>query len=64
MYSGEFKADRYDGRGKMVWGNGDVYEGGWAEGKQEGEGKERLVELEEVYEVRHIDVNTFLCEFS
>lgn len=38
-YSGEFKSGYPDGRGTYKWKNGNVYDGNWAKGKREGEGR-------------------------
>ncbi len=29
MYDGEWKDDRKNGRGKLIWADGDVYDGEW-----------------------------------
>ena len=34
-YIGEYLDDKKHGHGIFEWGNGKVYEGGWANGKQE-----------------------------
>jgi hypothetical protein len=33
VYQGNFKSGVYEGEGKLTWKNGDVYEGGWRDGK-------------------------------
>ena len=37
-YIGQFKKQKRDGIGSMVWSNGSKYEGEWKEGRQEGHG--------------------------
>ena len=37
-YSGDWVEDKKDGKGKYVWGDGDVYEGEWKEGRRNGTG--------------------------
>ena len=38
-YKGEIKAQVPDGLGKLVWENGDFYEGQFKNGKRHGTGK-------------------------
>jgi hypothetical protein len=35
---GSFAEDKFDGTGTFKYGNGDLYMGGWKDGKKEGEG--------------------------
>ncbi|SPQ98339.1 MORN repeat-containing protein 5 [Plasmodiophora brassicae] len=37
-YTGEFKRNRYEGRGKMVWPDRSSYDGDWLDGKMNGNG--------------------------
>lgn len=37
-FEGEFKDGSYHEQGKMVWANGDAYEGNWKKGRMEGGG--------------------------
>ncbi len=39
VYAGEFVAGLKEGRGRMVWSNGNVYDGQWQRGRMSGEGK-------------------------
>ena len=32
IYEGDWKDDKYNGRGKMTWPNGKIYEGDWCNG--------------------------------
>ena len=38
-YIGGFKNRKFDGKGKIIYKNGDKYEGLWKEGQKEGKGK-------------------------
>ena len=38
-YVGRFKNGLPNGTGKYTWSTGEVYDGGWNEGKKEGNGK-------------------------
>jgi hypothetical protein len=38
-YTGEWKNNKMEGKGKYVWKNGNIYEGEWKEGKRTGKGK-------------------------
>jgi hypothetical protein len=38
LYEGFWKADRANGRGRLIHSDGDVYEGDWVDDKAEGHG--------------------------
>ena len=40
IYEGEFKEDKYDGYGKLYYGNGESFEGQFSKGEKTEEGKE------------------------
>jgi hypothetical protein len=41
MYDGEFNTTtgQRDGRGKLIYSNGSIYEGYWKDGKKQGRGR-------------------------
>jgi hypothetical protein len=48
-YTGEFKGDRIEGFGQVVYANGDAYEGYYRDNKKDGKGKYISKSKEEVY---------------
>lgn len=48
-YEGNYKDGLKDGYGKMVYPNGDIYEGNWVENKMEGEGTYTYLKTGDIY---------------
>ena len=63
IYEGELKNDLRDGKGTMVWKDGDRYEGDWKNGKFEGNGRLKTADgkiLEgEFYNDEYVDENKY-----
>ena len=38
MYSGQVKEKTMNGKGRLVYANGDIYQGDWVNGKAAGQG--------------------------
>ena len=49
-YRGEFKNDKIEGFGLLVYSNGDIYEGNYRDSKKDGRGKYTSMAKDEVYQ--------------
>jgi hypothetical protein len=49
-YEGEFRGNRFEGKGKLTYGNGDEYAGDFADGRKHGKGRLTLARAREFYE--------------
>ena len=64
IYEGEFKEDKYDGYGKLYYGNGESFEGKFSKGEKTEEGKE--IKVNENLNEKAISnlVNNFFDKFQ